>query len=479
MPIQSVNHILLVAFTALSLLVAVCSLLAWQQHVTLENAQRQQTEVIELTQHVTDGTGTLSRLARAYAATGHPRYKEDYAHERSLDRMAERALTDLRALPLEPAELAALGTLYDGVDRVRAVSDLTIETVSQPKDNGSTPPDTAIVVLRPHPQALAVAYGDGMEDALHRTALAARAFRRQVEDRLILESQAAQHHEALLEIILSAVWTMSALMIALVVFFYYRRKVLEPIQTLISELATPDSTAAVPLSNLSLRNEVGQMIRVVSRAQESVAQMELLRRIKTATAEITLAAHQATSLPGIAQTLSVHLSQRLNHAVVVVHLRPTRKAPLELYSGRMYNDGEQAVLAVMVRDRAQASAVTPTDPGLVLECERSQKILQVNGLPPSYLWLNSGTGKSRPRYLTLAPIVFDRKTLGVVEIASLSPLESQCLHLVRETCDGMALLLDRAIPHGLHPEKPIESPASAPALAALPLPAPFPPEDKP
>jgi hypothetical protein len=458
MQIDSVNRAVLVTFTVLSLLAAGCSLLSWHQHQQVEQAQAQRVNLGVLSYRVERGASSMAELARAYAATGHPRYALDYQADLRDGRGSERALSDLRVLPLMPAELTALDAVYDGVEQVRAVSDLVFAAVTTDDNGDQLPAEDDHFTITPRPEALSLAYGEGMEEATHQVKSALRSFRQQVDERLILTARVAEDRETLLGLVMAIVWVVSALMILFVVIFYYRRKVVEPIKLLTSELAEADAVSATALSNLDLQNEVGRMIRVVSRAKETIAQMELLRRIRTATAEITLAAHQATSLPGIAQTLSVHLSQRLNHAVVVVHLRPGRKSPLQLYGGRLRTNDEHSILAAMVRDRGQGSAAQPTDPGLVLECERSQKIIQVTGLPPSYLWLNSGTGKARPRCLTLAPIVFDRKTLGVVEIASVSPLQSQCVQLVKETCEGMALLLDRAIPH----LEPLAGPAAEP-----------------
>ncbi|MFE4711511.1 CHASE3 domain-containing protein [Paenibacillus sp. NPDC056722] len=58
--------------------------------------------------------------------------------------------------------------------------------------------------------------------------------------------------------------------------------------------------------------------------------------------------------------------------------------------------------------------------GLVGQCAQDMKLRVLEDLPVDYISINSGLGRTAPRYLTLAPVIFENKTLAVVEIASLT-----------------------------------------------------------
>ncbi|MFC3746733.1 CHASE3 domain-containing protein [Paenibacillus sp. GCM10012306] len=58
--------------------------------------------------------------------------------------------------------------------------------------------------------------------------------------------------------------------------------------------------------------------------------------------------------------------------------------------------------------------------GLVGQCAQDMKLRVLEDLPVNYISINSGLGRTAPRYLTLAPVIFENKTLAVLEIASLT-----------------------------------------------------------
>ncbi|MFF2907727.1 CHASE3 domain-containing protein [Paenibacillus sp. NPDC057934] len=58
--------------------------------------------------------------------------------------------------------------------------------------------------------------------------------------------------------------------------------------------------------------------------------------------------------------------------------------------------------------------------GLVGQCAQDMTLRVLEDLPVDYISINSGLGRTAPRYLTLAPVIFENKTLAVLEIASLT-----------------------------------------------------------
>ncbi|WP_246590771.1 CHASE3 domain-containing protein [Paenibacillus sophorae] len=57
--------------------------------------------------------------------------------------------------------------------------------------------------------------------------------------------------------------------------------------------------------------------------------------------------------------------------------------------------------------------------GLVGQCALDQNILKLEELPDGYIHISSGLGRTPPRQAVIAPVVFENRTVAVVEIASL------------------------------------------------------------
>jgi two-component system, chemotaxis family, sensor kinase CheA len=58
--------------------------------------------------------------------------------------------------------------------------------------------------------------------------------------------------------------------------------------------------------------------------------------------------------------------------------------------------------------------------GLVGQCAVDQEMIVLEDLPKDYISINSGLGRSAPRYAVIAPVIFESRTVAVVEAASLT-----------------------------------------------------------
>ncbi|NUU62109.1 CHASE3 domain-containing protein [Paenibacillus agri] len=100
---------------------------------------------------------------------------------------------------------------------------------------------------------------------------------------------------------------------------------------------------------------------------------------------------------------------------------------LELQYGAVYvlnaEDSFERIYSYAGSDESENSVgVNKIKPGegLVGQCAQDMKLRVLEDLPVDYISINSGLGRTAPRYLTLAPVIFENKTLAVVEIASLT-----------------------------------------------------------
>ena len=69
---------------------------------------------------------------------------------------------------------------------------------------------------------------------------------------------------------------------------------------------------------------------------------------------------------------------------------------------------------------------------------KNQQLLNLNELPEGYITILSGLGKSNPRHLVIAPIVFNGESIGVVELASFKPFSENDELLIRKISELMA-----------------------------------------
>ncbi|GGR73040.1 HAMP domain-containing protein [Streptomyces eurythermus] len=78
----------------------------------------------------------------------------------------------------------------------------------------------------------------------------------------------------------------------------------------------------------------------------------------------------------------------------------------------------------------------PVGRSLVGQAARSRRTITVDALPPGYVTISSGLGRTVPTALILLPILFEDQVLGVIELASVTaftPIHRDFLEQLRET----------------------------------------------
>ena len=73
---------------------------------------------------------------------------------------------------------------------------------------------------------------------------------------------------------------------------------------------------------------------------------------------------------------------------------------------------------------------------------KNKKILNLKELPEGYITVLSGLGKSAPRQLIIAPVMYEDETIGIIELASFKPFGENEEMLVMRICENMANLLN-------------------------------------
>lgn len=99
---------------------------------------------------------------------------------------------------------------------------------------------------------------------------------------------------------------------------------------------------------------------------------------------------------------------------------------VELRSGYALSIGESTVLSYEFGE------------GLVGQVAAGQKTIYAEEIPEGYIRILSGLGSASPRYLLIVPVMNDDQVLGVLEIASFTPVSEDQKKFVEESAQLIA-----------------------------------------
>lgn len=83
--------------------------------------------------------------------------------------------------------------------------------------------------------------------------------------------------------------------------------------------------------------------------------------------------------------------------------------------------------------------------GLIGQTALDQSPLIIDNIPSDYVGICSGLGESQPQCLLFYPVIYDNKTIAVIELASLNQFREQQLYLIDEVQEIIAISLHTAL----------------------------------
>ncbi|WP_052380756.1 CHASE3 domain-containing protein [Paenibacillus camerounensis] len=96
-------------------------------------------------------------------------------------------------------------------------------------------------------------------------------------------------------------------------------------------------------------------------------------------------------------------------------------------------------------DTPYGAATIRIGEGLVGQCALDRVVMFTGDLPADYISINSGLGRTAPRFAIIAPVVFENKTLAVVEVASLTKWAPHHVELLYELLKTFGVSLNSLI----------------------------------
>ncbi|MFE6074082.1 CHASE3 domain-containing protein [Paenibacillus sp. NPDC057886] len=157
-------------------------------------------------------------------------------------------------------------------------------------------------------------------------------------------------------------------------------------------------------------------------------------RLKDRVASIATLLQNPTSLEGLSRLFLNQVAILLEAPYGVLYaMKENRLIRVAAYAA----DGE--------KERSLGKVSVAPGEGLVGQSAIEKRVLQMNDLPQSYIRISSGLGDASAASLTVAPVVFEGKTIAVIELASMKPIEPKETKLLTELIEIFGVSLHSTV----------------------------------
>ena len=222
----------------------------------------------------------------------------------------------------------------------------------------------------------------------------------------------------------------TALLLTGVLGFLTLRRIVKPVQALeasVKTIAAGDYGKAVPF--VSSTDETGSLARSIDVLKQGAAAMDEQRWVKSNVSGLTRELQGAASLPEFGQRLLSGLVPMLGGGAACFYVFDEKLGHL------------QRVAAYGLAEPSVARSIRLGE-GLVGQCAQERRAVALTSLPPDYLRIASGLGQAAPLHATALPSVSKDALLGVLEVASFRPFNTQEKSLLDELLPVVAMSLE-------------------------------------
>lgn len=214
----------------------------------------------------------------------------------------------------------------------------------------------------------------------------------------------------------------------IVTFFLIRWRITLPlahISQAIRKLAMGDHQITLPIARW--HDEISDVVIALDRLTDVVRTRELETRAATLVANISSHLQTVDNLKQLSQTLFGHLAD-----------------PMHIGVASFYRyDSDNAVLVANGGYAQQGQANCPEVIGLgenlVGECAAQRLPILLSAPPIDYLCIQSGLSNCTPCAVLLLPVVHNDELLGVVEIATLKPIDAEVRAVIDQLLPVLAM----------------------------------------
>lgn len=178
-------------------------------------------------------------------------------------------------------------------------------------------------------------------------------------------------------------------------------------------------------------DEVGDLGQETNLLLDTVQEQN---RLKDRVASIATLLQNPTSLEGLSRLFLNQVAILLEAPYGVLYaMKESRLIRVAAYAA----DGE--------KERSLGKVSIAPGEGLVGQSAIEKRVLQMNDLPQNYIRISSGLGDASAASLTVAPVVFEGKTIAVIELASMKPIEPKETKLLTELIEIFGVSLHSTV----------------------------------
>ncbi|MEK4368186.1 CHASE3 domain-containing protein [Paenibacillus sp. FSL R5-0473] len=178
-------------------------------------------------------------------------------------------------------------------------------------------------------------------------------------------------------------------------------------------------------------DEVGDLGHETNKLLDEVQEQN---RVKDQITGIATLLQNPTNLEGLSRLFLNELAMLFEVPYSVLYYwKDNRLLRLAAYAG----DGE--------KERSLGKVSLAPGEGLVGQSAVEKRVLRMNDLPQNYIRISSGLGYTSATSLTVVPVLFEGRTIAVIELASMKPLQENDMKLMQELTDIFGVSLHSTV----------------------------------
>ncbi|WP_339165999.1 CHASE3 domain-containing protein [Paenibacillus sp. FSL R5-0341] len=179
------------------------------------------------------------------------------------------------------------------------------------------------------------------------------------------------------------------------------------------------------------RDEVGDLGNETNKLLDEVQEQN---RIKDQITGIATLLQNPTNLEGLSRLFLNELAILFGVPYsVLYYLKDNRLLRVAAYAA----DGE--------KERSLGKVSLAPGEGLVGQSAVEKRVLRMNDLPQNYIRISSGLGYASATSLTVVPVLFEGRTIAVIELASMKPLQESDMKLMQELTEIFGVSLHSTV----------------------------------
>ncbi len=216
------------------------------------------------------------------------------------------------------------------------------------------------------------------------------------------------------------------------------RSITRPVQELITRVNAYEAGDVVTTIVIDTEDEIGELAGafsdMIATVHAQTQENERQRWLKSEVARLSGLSQGVQSIAALARTVVSELARLVGagHGVFYVAGEVTDKAePGTLVLLGSYAHQERKSVGNQIR----------YGEGLIGQCALEQQPILLTQVPGDYIQISSGLGEQAPLNITVAPVLFEGATVGVIELASFERFTTVQRELVGQVADNLGVII--------------------------------------